>query len=286
MPTFAPVNLHASPEAVRLLQFLYDISGRQILSGQHNNPGAISTWSEEAAKVTGAYPAIWGQDFGFSDETWDGIQFRDMIVAEAIRQHRLGSIITLMWHQIRPIDNEPGTFKGNVCCAMDASAWDALLTPGSDVHRNWIRQVDVVAGLLVKLRDAKVPVLWRPYHEMNGGWFWWGRRLGPRGYAVLWRMLFDRFTHHHGLNNLLWVWNANAPRANCDLYAAYFPGLDVVDCLATDIYGTTTSRAITTICSHWPTANRSPSANAAACRRRTNCGNNRDSHGSWPGRVC
>jgi mannan endo-1,4-beta-mannosidase len=233
MPSLDPVNPNASPQARDLLKLLYDLSGKRILSGQHNNPGAISAHSEEAASIGGAYPAIWGQDFGFSDEAWDGVHFRPQIIDEAIRQHAAGSIITLMWHQVRPIDREPGTFKDNVCCPMDASAWEALLTGGSETHRNWLAQVDVVAALLSRLRDEHIPVLWRPYHEMNGGWFWWGHRLGPRGYAMLWRMLFQRLVHHHGLNNLLWVWNANAP---ADPYEDYFPGHDVVDCLATDIY--------------------------------------------------
>jgi mannan endo-1,4-beta-mannosidase len=119
---------------------------------------------------------------------------------------------------------------------MDEREWDAMLEPGSTVHTNWTKQVDLIAALLMRLRDARIPVLWRPYHEMNGGWFWWGRRRGQGGYPKLWRMLFERLAKHHSLNNLLWVWNANAPHESCDAYAEYFPGLDVVDVLATDIY--------------------------------------------------
>jgi mannan endo-1,4-beta-mannosidase len=72
---------------------------------------------------------------------------------------------------------------------------------------------------------------------MNGGWFWWGKRREPgREYAVLWRMLFERLVRDHGLNNLLWVFNPNAPTENAGAYADYYPGHDVVDALATDIY--------------------------------------------------
>jgi len=60
------------------------------------------------------------------------------------------------------------------------------------------------------------------------------------GYARLWRNLFDRLTVTYGLNNLLWVWNPNAPRETDDdeagPYADYYPGGEVVDVLATDIY--------------------------------------------------
>lgn len=67
-------------------------------------------------------------------------------------------------------------------------------------------------GILKKFRDAGIPVLWRPYHEMNGMWFWYGNRPGEKGIQKLWKMMYDRYVNYHHLNNLIWVWNANAPR--------------------------------------------------------------------------
>jgi mannan endo-1,4-beta-mannosidase len=100
--------------------------------------------------------------------------------------------------------------------------------------------MDSVAYYLKILRDKKIPVLWRPYHEMNGGWFWWGSRPGPDGYQKLWKMLYERYTNYHKLNNLIWVWNANAPRVkqndNAMAYENFYPGNEYVDILAADIY--------------------------------------------------
>jgi mannan endo-1,4-beta-mannosidase len=100
--------------------------------------------------------------------------------------------------------------------------------------------VDSIARYLNELQILGVPVLWRPYHELNGVWFWWGNRKGENGSAKLYRMMFDRFVHYHKLNNLIWVWNTNGPRQliNDEAYAYedYFPGLDFVDVLATDVY--------------------------------------------------
>jgi len=96
--------------------------------------------------------------------------------------------------------------------------------------------VDVIAWFLKQLREAKVPVLWRPYHEMNGGWFWWGKKDGEDGYKKLWHMLYDRLVNFHKLNNLLWVYNTNEVKDNVDPHKTYFPGHDVVDILATDVY--------------------------------------------------
>jgi mannan endo-1,4-beta-mannosidase len=96
--------------------------------------------------------------------------------------------------------------------------------------------VDVIAWHLKQLQYADVPVLWRPYHEMNGAWFWWGKKTGENGYKKLYRMLFDRLVQFHGLNNLIWVYNCNEVRDGVDPYASCYPGDDVVDILATDVY--------------------------------------------------
>ena len=110
-----------------------------------------------------------------------------------------------------------------------------MLTPGTETYTRWARQADVIAGFLTQLKDAHIPVLWRPYHEMNGDWFWWGKRGGPNGYAALYRQMYDRFVHVHHLDNLLWVWNANAPAPHILPYPECYPGHEYVDVLATDM---------------------------------------------------
>lgn len=232
-----PVIHNASPEAVDLLHYLSTISGKHTLTGQHCMPLAGSTRLAGVEKLTGLYPAVFGQDFGFSAAgTWDGINFRQQIVDEAIRRHNDGFIITLMWHAVRPIDEEPVDFIKSIQGKLSEQQWLELLTSGTEIHERWKSQVDVIAFFLKQLREAAVPVLWRPYHEMNGGWFWWGKRPGEMGYRKLYRMLFERLTEFHRLNNLLWVFNANEVRANVDPYHLYYPGDDVVDVLATDVY--------------------------------------------------
>jgi mannan endo-1,4-beta-mannosidase len=235
-----PVNPGSSPEARKLLEFLYSISGNKTLSGQHNYPGFRSGYSKRAREITGHTPAIWGQDFGFTGGAGDkdAILHRAPNMEEAIRQHREGSIITLMWHAVRPMDDEPNGWKESVQNKLTDAQWAELTRVGSPLHRRWLQQLTVVAGYLSKLRDAHVPVLWRPYHEMNGDWFWWGFRPGPQGTAALYRQMFEVFTKQFGLNNLLWVWNANKvnDEGNAGPYRDYFPGLDTVDILATDVY--------------------------------------------------
>ena len=115
--------------------------------------------------------------------------------------------------------------------------WKQLLTPGTPLNRRWCDQVDVVAGYLRQLRDAHIPVLFRPYHEMNGGWFWWGGRPGKDGSAALYRMIHDRFVNVHHLDNLVWVWNLNAPNPGWPAAEKYYPGAEYVDVVSLDVYG-------------------------------------------------
>jgi beta-mannanase len=100
-----------------------------------------------------------------------------------------------------------------------------------------VEQVDVIAGYLRQLQQAGVPGLFRPYHEMNGNWFWWGGRPGEKGSAALYRQIYDRFVNVHHLNNLIWVWNVNSPSENAGSITRYYPGPRYADIVTMDIYG-------------------------------------------------
>jgi len=233
-----PVTPNASPEAVELLHYLYySISGKYTLAGQHCAPLLGSTRLPALQRYTKSYPALFGQDFGFSyPGDWDGINFRQRIIDEAILRHQEGFIITLMWHAVPPTQDEPVTFRESIQGELTDQEWQDLITPGTKINLRWQSQVDVIAWFLKQLKFADVPVLWRPYHEMNGGWFWWGQKKGENGYKKLWRMMFDRLVNFHGLNNLIWVYNTNEFKETVDPPETYFPGHDVVDVIATDVY--------------------------------------------------
>jgi mannan endo-1,4-beta-mannosidase len=237
MHDIKPSNPHATEEARELLAFLYGISGTATMCGQHNFPNHGSRYSDEAGVIAGKYPALWGQDFGFSGgDDKDSVLARQAVIDEAKRQHAAGSVITLMWHAVRPTEDEPVTFLESIQGKVTDLEWSDLITPGTQVHERWAHQVDTIAPYLAQLQDASIPVIWRPYHEMNGAWFWWGAKPGLSGYAALYRQLFERLAGFHGLNNLIWVYNADRPSATVLPFEACFPGHDVVDVLALDVY--------------------------------------------------
>lgn len=245
-----PVNPNATPEARALLKFIQSLSGKYILSGQHNFPASGDRNTQFAADYIGKTPVVWSQDFGFSaDGDKDSYKSRPAIVQEAVRQHKKGAIITLCWHAVPPTAEEPVTFQplpgsdpGAPLASVQGRLTDKqfrdILTPGTDLYKQWVKQVDEIASYLKQLQDAKVPVLWRPYHEMNGDWFWWGGRYEGKYTTVeLYKQIFDRFVKFHKLNNLIWVWSVDRPSQPGREFVKYYPGTKYLDIIALDIYG-------------------------------------------------
>ena len=233
---FEPVNPNTSVEARKVLNYLYDINGKSIISGEHNYNQNMNQFSDSVKAITGKYPKLWGTDF-----IWNGTKDNGQaIVDEAIRKNKEGYLVSLMWHQGRPIDEPPYGWKESIQGKLTDAQWTELITPNTALNKKWLAQIDQIASYLKQLQDAHVPVLWRPYHEMNGVWFWWGNRPGKNGVIKLWEMMYNRFTNYHHLNNLLWIWGANGlrdiPGDEAYSYAKFYPGAKYVDILGADIY--------------------------------------------------
>ena len=241
-----PVNPAATPEARDLLKLLCALPGKGILTGQHNFPNHLSQHSDKVFEITGKHPAVWGSDFGFLDgEDKDSIVHRDRMIEEAKKQAAAGSIITLCWHMLRPTEDEPGrggengrpstAWRDSVQGRLSDAQWMELVTSDSPLHLRWEKYVDTAAGFLKQLQDAHVPVLWRPLHENNGGFFWWGGRPGAYGTQQLYREMYNRMVNVHHLDNLIWVWNQNGPAPGGEFYS-FFPGQEFVDVVSYDNY--------------------------------------------------
>jgi mannan endo-1,4-beta-mannosidase len=230
-----PVNPEESIEARQLLNFLYSISGKKTLAGIHNYLGKMSESTDKAFEITGKYPALWGGDFGFADSTHDidNIKYRPLLIDEIKKQYSRGAIIILTYHQANPAIGEPCHFEGGVESKLSDGQWKDLITPGTALYLAWQKQMDLFASYLTRLKDEHIPILFRPYHEMNGGWFWWGNRTGDTGYVALWKQLFNYFTKEKKLNNILWVWTTDRPWEGVE---KFYPGADYVDILGSDIY--------------------------------------------------
>jgi len=212
-----PVNPDASPEARVVLNYLHSMNGKKTLSGQMWVP-----WSgdeiQTVFKITGKLPAIRGQDY---------IHERDNDREDelAIEWWREGGIPTIMWHWGAPTKGE-GYNQSKMIIDIDRCFED-----GSDEQAVMWNDLDRIADHLTVLRDAHVPVLWRPMHEFDGGWFWYGKEGGEK-FARLWRLMFKYFTEERKLDNLIWVLcHSVAPRADWN------PGREYYDLAGADSYG-------------------------------------------------
>ena len=230
----APVNPNATPEAKALLASLYkSVDEGKIISALHHNNLTPEHFRDDLNRIyefTGKTPLMFGGDMGWSLQ---------QVVDLAIGEYEKGRIITLMWHSQRPLDEGRTNFREQCQGPFSGEEWEQLMTEGSETYNGWLKKADEVAGYLKILKEKKIPVLWRPYHEMNGEWFWWGNRRGENGFKKLWKMMYDRYVNYHKLDNLIWVWNANGPRNTPDnayAYDLFYPGDEYVDVLATDIY--------------------------------------------------
>ncbi|WP_228078893.1 glycosyl hydrolase [Streptomyces profundus] len=224
--TGEPVNPDASPEARSLLGYLTDHYGNGILSGQQDM--ASIEWIEENL---GTSPAIAGLDLMDYSPSRVERGTVGVDVDHALDWDEGGGITTFVWHWNAPsgLIDEPGNewWRGFYTEATTFDVEAALADPTSEDYGLLLRDIDAIADELQRLEDAGVPVLWRPLHEAEGGWFWWGAK-GAEPAKELWRLMYDRLTEVHGLDNLIWVWNSVDPE--------WYPGDDVVDIVSADSY--------------------------------------------------
>jgi len=225
-----PANPKATASARAILKYFQTLSatppdaGRRVLSGQFTDfgPGANLRLINQIHEQTGHWPALIGVDYadvgrGPLDYTASNRTARDY--------WNQGGLIKVSAHLYNPArTNKAGLRDKGVDLA-------SLLDPVSVAHTNWMEELDHLAAGLQELRDAQVVVLWRPFHEMNGDWFWWGGK-DPATFIKVWQHMFDYFSQTKGLDNLLWVYGPNHGKNT----AAYYPGDAYVDLVGLDAY--------------------------------------------------
>ena len=213
-----PIDPSATSQAKALLNYIYSIYGKQMLTAQMH----VGWGDDDVAYVnttTGKYPAIMGIDFINEDQTAGE-------VTKAIAYWKAGGIITAMYHEGAPTigdgyDNAKATQPN----------FANLFVTGTAENTAMLSDWDRIAGHLKTLQDAGVPVIWRPFHECSGGWFWWDKSGGP-SFIKLWQYLFTYMTKTKGIHNCLWFLGyCGTP------LGTYNPGAGWYDMLGGDTYG-------------------------------------------------
>ena len=227
-----PCNLAAQSGVRNVMEYLAELSGKGIVTGQH-------TQTREQReliyieKVTGKKPALCGFELlSYSQnihcELWDTECQKEVdenrgTLENAMEWAKLGGLLTMTWHWFSPMYGMGKSFF------TENTTFDAALAlkEGTLEHKALVSDMDKMAKELLIFCEKGVPILFRPFHEAEGKWFWWGAKGGQVA-RDLYCMLYNRFTTVYELNNLIWVWNSPVPKD--------YPGDNVVDVLTRDLY--------------------------------------------------
>ena len=229
---FAPQNKNAQDCVKNVMKYLSDITYEKVITGQHTQ-----TMAQEELHyiedVTGKQPALLGFELLSYSPNINYSDTDDECMKEVIENYGTlkrawewadkKGLITFTWHWFSPLG---GRSKSFFTINTDFDATKAVID-GTPENIALISDMDTMAGLLRPFCDKQVPILWRPFHEGEGDWFWWGAK-GKDTLKKLWRIMYDRYTNVHKLNNLIWVWNSPLPES--------YPGDDVVDIISRDMY--------------------------------------------------
>ena len=233
-------NPNATPEAWELMQYLSSTYGSATLAGQqvHQRSGYVD--DAYLQHSGGLAPAVWASDLIDYSPTRAQYETPSPESERAIQWARdTGGVVSMMWHWNAPAgleaNGEPW-WRGFYSEATSFNLTNALQNPGSTDYDLLVRDINVIGDELQKFKDADVPVLWRPLHEAQGGWFWWGEE-GAESFNGLWNLMYDQLTHERGLDNLIWVYTFTG---DVEGSAQWLPtddgGQALVDILGIDLY--------------------------------------------------
>ncbi len=224
----ALVNENASDSARRLMSYLCDNYGKNILSGQYCDTGGMGKEFQVVKKVTGKSPAVLGLDFIEYSPSRVENGSTSNATKLAIQHWENGGIVTFCWHWNAPSKYLTGQwYSGFYKEHTNIDLAKIMNGEDEEGYELLMQDIDAVAKQLQILQEADVPVLWRPLHEASGGWFWWGN-AGAEAYKKLYILLYDKLTNEYGLNNLIWLWNGQDKD--------WYPGDQYVDIIGEDIY--------------------------------------------------
>lgn len=234
-----PSDKEATGETVGLYRSLKKLFSEGVMIGHQDDMAYGVNWKYEKGRsdikdVTGDYPAVFGWELGHieldSKINLDNVPFDKMqqYIKEAYER---GTVITISWHL-----NNPLTGK---------SAWEpaegtvAAVLPGgikNELYKNWL---DKVAAFLSSLKGKNgefIPVIFRPFHELNGSWFWWGlNHCSAEEFKRLYQFTVDYLRKEKNIHHLLFAYNTDR-FATREEYLDRYPGNEYVDIVGFDIY--------------------------------------------------
>lgn len=222
--TADPDATKGAKEVLNYIRHLSEGKDRHVLSGQFLDfePNATLAIPEAIHAASGKWPAFIGVDYINFKERRISSDVADKV---ALEYWKLGGLVQIETHLTNPENTKDIGLNDKGVRLPD------ILKSGTPANIAWLKELDDVAAGLGRLQDEGVVVMWRPFHEMNGGWFWWGAKP-PAEFKALWKQMFTYFTEVKHLHNLIWIYGPNMGPDT----AAYYPGDGFVDLVGVDAY--------------------------------------------------
>lgn len=228
-----PANKNATKEAVELLDYISDCAGKRIITGQHTQTVGmeeityIRTLTGKEPKLRGFELLSYSPNINYDDADEACIteiyENRNTIEKALEWGKSTDGIVTFSFHWFSPLGGRDKSFY-TINTDFDPAR---VLVNGTKERDAFFSDMDIIARLLIPFRDEHIPILWRPFHESDGDWFWWGSK-GAKVASELYKLMYHYYVDEWELDNLLWVWN-------CRLKEGY-PGDEYVDIITIDEY--------------------------------------------------
>lgn len=229
-----------TPETALLLENLRQIPTKGIMFGHHDDTVYGIGWEGDEGRsdvqsVCGDYPAVVSFDLG-ELELGRGMNldkvFFDKIRREAVNQFSRGGLVSLSWHPRNPKTG------GDAWDTSDSTVVRSVLQ-GGECHEKFAAWLEGVADFILSLKTpdgTRIPVLFRPWHEHTGSWFWWGEKLcSADDYRQLWTMTVDAL-RAKGVDNALYAYSSGTEPQDTAQYLERYPGDEVIDVVGFDAY--------------------------------------------------
>jgi mannan endo-1,4-beta-mannosidase len=236
------IDGHATTETVNLFRNLQQLSGKQILFGHQQALEYGHGWqnvpnTSDIKKVTGSHPAVVGIDLmdmvGVPEAISTSERLRLQEIATATYQR--GGVVTISWHARNPVDLGGFYFK-------DSSSVAAVryIIPGGSHHQVYKEHLKQIATFAHQARTPNgtlVPMVFRPFHEYDGNWFWWGKKhCTASEFISLWKFTVAYLRDTLQVHNFIYAFSPDCSFTTEAEWLERFPGPEWVDMLGMDNY--------------------------------------------------
>jgi mannan endo-1,4-beta-mannosidase len=241
--SIAQIDRQATKETQALYKNLQVLAQEHILFGHQHATEYGHGWSgdeerSDVKSVTGSHPAVIGVDLsGLSGRPADEIaKSKEALRKNVVDTYNRGGVTTVAWHFSNPASGGGFYWKDSVSVAAMA-----LIGPGGSHHNQYKEILKTIADFVhsVKGKDGSLsPMIFRPYHEFDGDWFWWGKKHTTRDdFVSVWKFTVSYLRDSLNVHNLIYAFSPDNKFGSEAEFLERYPGDDWVDMVGMDNYG-------------------------------------------------